>query len=123
MQSDRDLIHKHIICSLTLKSVERDQQQISELKLKYAMHRLLDDLQKMLHREMQIINSQMYKERIKFVKYEVKDEYFTKYMYTKNKIESEMTYSNHALQSFVNEAISNLINFNKLKFEEMSMNK
>ena len=97
----RQLFHKFVILDMAVQSLQRDYKVIENLKMSKVylpiLNKLLDDISQECYNSKRLLA----KDKIRFVRWEKTDEYFSKLVVTTAGEDLALTYANMALKTQV----------------------
>ncbi|BDH62095.1 hypothetical protein MTP04_22250 [Lysinibacillus sp. PLM2] len=104
-----NLIHRHIILDLTMRTLEHERKHLNDLKMKAVFDLWMDAKIKELHEEFKNIKSQLGKQGIKIQEEKRLDENFTQYDILARGMLYERKYANVALHNWCQEELKRLL--------------
>ena len=106
----RRLLHKFVILDLAIQSLQRDFSVIENLKMVKVYASIIENLLEAISSEHYTIKRELAKEKIKIVKWEKIDEYFSDLTVTTPGEDQVLRYANQALKTQVEELLLRHIN-------------
>lgn len=97
----RDLLHRFVIHDMAIQSVQRDYKVIENLKMSNVYLPLLDKLLKTITNDFYNLKRLLAKDKIKVVKWEKVDEYFSDLTITTAGEDETLRYAKQALKTQV----------------------
>lgn len=99
------LLHKFVLLDLAIQSLQRDFSVIENLKMVKVYAPIIENLLKAISSDHYTIKRELAKEKIKIVKWEKIDEYFSDLTVTTLGEDEVLRYANQALKTQVEELL------------------
>lgn len=105
-----ELVHRHIILDLSIRTLERDRRHLTDLKINRALELWMEQKVKELQNDLRSVKAELGKNGVKIQSENRVDKLITEYIIIERGQSFERRYMNIALKNWVDEEVKRLLN-------------